>query len=335
MANTQRYTELINKYLDQTAIVLINYLNNILPRISNNWWERTVIEKFKDEQIEIKTIKRNNIVSLDGLDLATLLKIFDLNWNEISQIDNFLKNDRNILKETQTVRNDWAHKPNSGYSLDDIYRDFDTIQRFLGLINASQEIIEELQRIKRDIRQEMDNEPSNKVTKNVNKVNTKVKDKGSNWSGYYFVNTGISDDPVRNWEYNIKYNFISAGNDLRYISRIQTLRKGDKIFAYTPKKGYVGYGIVEEKAVLVKDFFIDKKNNIRMIDNFPDGHKWKQRKEPNTDEWIVKVVWKTTFKEDDAIPNKDNPFSYRNNVCKLKSETLNYLGTKFGINPEH
>jgi len=335
MANTQRYTEFINKYLDQAVSVLIRYLNNVLPKISCNWWRKNVLDKFNDDQIEIKTIKRNNIDSLDGLDLATLLKIFDLNWNEISQINNFLKNDRNILKETQTVRNDWAHKPNSGYSLDDIYRDFDTIQRFLGLINADHEIIGELQRIKRDIRQEMDNELNNAITKNVNKINTKAEDKGSNWSGYYFVNTGISDDPARKWEYNIKYNFISAGNDLRYIGRIKTLRKGDKIFAYTPKKGYVGYGIVEEEAVLVKDFFIDKKNNIKMIDNLLDDHKWKQKKDPTIDEWVVKIVWKTTFKEDNAVPNKDNPFPYRNIVCELKSETFNYLEAKFGIGSEH
>lgn len=151
MAKTQRYTKLINKYLDQTASVLIDYLKNILPKLSNNWWEKTVIEKLTDAQKN--TIKRKGIVNLDGLDLAALIRIFDMNWNEISQRNNLLFEDRNILKEMQAVRNRWSHKPNTGYDLDDIYRDFDTIQRFLKLLGSDQKIIDELQRIKLDIMQ--------------------------------------------------------------------------------------------------------------------------------------------------------------------------------------
>jgi hypothetical protein len=154
MANTQKYTEIINKYLDiNVTVLLVEFLNNVLPIISNKWWEKTVIDKLTDDQK--KNVNRKKIKNLDGLDLAALLRIFDMNWNEISQRFNFLYEDRNILKEMQAVRNRWSHKPKTGYSLDDIYRDFDTIQRFLKLFNTNQEIIIELQRIKQDIMQEM------------------------------------------------------------------------------------------------------------------------------------------------------------------------------------
>jgi len=91
-----------------------------------------------------------------------------MNWNEISQQYNLLFDDRNTLKGMQAVRNHWKHEPITGYNLDDILRDFDTIQRFLKLLGADQKIIEELQRIKLDVMQEKISNESNKVvTKNV------------------------------------------------------------------------------------------------------------------------------------------------------------------------
>jgi len=80
------------------------------------------------------------------------------------------------------------------------------------------------------------------------------------------------------------------------------------------------------------DYFdIDKNNKIKMIDKLPDKHKWKQEKDPNTDEWIVRVDWKKTVKENEAVPNKDNPFPYINNVCQLNKNTLDYLREEFNI----
>ena len=40
----------------------------------------------------------------------------------------------------QTVRNRWAHASVKEYSRDDIYRDLDTLQRFLTTIDASDEL---------------------------------------------------------------------------------------------------------------------------------------------------------------------------------------------------
>ena len=105
--------------------------------------------------LQKNNVKRKNINSLDGLDIAALLRVFDLNWNELSQQHSLLYEDRNILKEMQAVRNRWAHKPKTGYNLDDIYRDFDTMERFFKLLRGSKEIIDEFKTIKLSIREEM------------------------------------------------------------------------------------------------------------------------------------------------------------------------------------
>jgi hypothetical protein len=153
-----------------------------------------------------------------------------------------------------------------------------------------------------------------------------------NWTGYYFVNTGIHDEnKSRNWQNNIKYNYISAGGGNRWINAIKRLNKNDKIFAYIKKVGYVGYGIVEEEAVIVKEYYID---NVKMIDELPQNHTWKDIKDPSKDEWIVKVNWVKTFSEDNAKWFK-GAFANQNVVSKLRDKkTFDYLVKEFEIDKE-
>lgn len=90
----------------------------------------------------------------------------------------------------------------------------------------------------------------------------------------------------------------------------------------------MGYGIVEEEAVLVKDYTF---NNIKMIDELPADHAWRQEKDPLKDEWIVKVNWQKTFNEKDARWFK-GAFANQNVVCKLRDQnTYEFLRESFGV----
>ena len=142
--------DLIITYLNQTVIgLLVRFLEVALPKISDAWWEKNVIDKLTYTQTD--RVKKSNISNLKNLDLAALLRIFDQNWYEISQQCNFKYEDRHFVKEMSSVRNRWAHISNLKYNADDTYRDLDTIQRFLKLINAEEYLIEELQGIKMDV----------------------------------------------------------------------------------------------------------------------------------------------------------------------------------------
>jgi len=148
------------------------------------------------------------------------------------------------------------------------------------------------------------------------------------WTGYYFVNTGITDENSRNWRLNIKYQFISAGGGNRWINAIKKLKKGAKIFALIKGKGYVGYGIVEEEAVLVKKY---KHEGKLLIDDLPEGHPWKQEKEPSKDEWLVRTNWLKIYEEDNAQWFK-GAFANQNVVCKLRDQnTFQFLLDKFDV----
>jgi len=162
MQVSQKTAEFIGKYLNQTVPgLLVRFLGVTLPEISDDWWNNTVIGKLSYTQLE--RVKRSNISVLDGLDLAALLRVFDQNWYEISQNRGFTRDDRHYVKEMPFVRNRWAHMPGEGYNTDDVYRDLDTIQRFLKLINAEQNLIEELQNVKLDVLNVPERRPADSV----------------------------------------------------------------------------------------------------------------------------------------------------------------------------
>jgi len=154
------YTEYLINYLFQNIIgLLVQYLNKILPSITSNWWEKLVKEKLKPYQL--KKIERNSINNtLNEFDLAELLLIIDNNWYDISQECNFMYEDRNIVKEMISVRNRVSHLSSKGYnSLFDLFRDFDTVKRFLLIIDVRQEniqkVIEEIKNILLNIMQDI------------------------------------------------------------------------------------------------------------------------------------------------------------------------------------
>ncbi|MCG7980283.1 MAG: hypothetical protein N0E58_19405 [Candidatus Thiodiazotropha endolucinida] len=155
-----------------------------------------------------------------------------------------------------------------------------------------------------------------------------VSGKKSKWTGYYFVNTGITEDNFRGWNLNEKYHFISAGGGSRWINAIKKLKKGDKIFALIKGKGYVGFGIVEDEATLVKNYQV---NGKKIIDDLPEDHPWRQEKDPSIDEWLVRVNWSKTYPEEQGQWFK-GAFANQNVVCKLRDQnTFKFLIEKFNI----
>ena len=148
------------------------------------------------------------------------------------------------------------------------------------------------------------------------------------WTGFYFVNTGITDENSRDWTLNIKYQFISAGGGNRWINAIKKLKKGDKIFALIKGKGYVGYGIVEDEAVLVKKYKYEDK---LIVVDLPKDHPWKQEKDPSKDEWLVRTNWLKTYDENNAQWFK-GAFANQNVVCKLRDQnTFQFLLDTFDV----
>ncbi|MEN7972687.1 MAG: SNF2-related protein [Verrucomicrobiota bacterium] len=128
---------------------LCDWLNDVLPKLDVAWWNGLVLPNLSHQQRE--RVNRSNIQSLHQLDLAALLRLLDRNWYEISSRFNLTTQDRNYVKEMQTVRNRWAHMDAYGIECDDVFRDVDTLQRFLKIIHAPESAIDAGARIKDQI----------------------------------------------------------------------------------------------------------------------------------------------------------------------------------------
>lgn len=135
--------------LQKAARSLCHALEEMLPVLGSDWWNQGVYGKLSFRQQE--AVKRQGIDHLEQLDLAALLRVLDQNWFEFAQSRNWSYEGRNFVKEMQTVRNRWAHAQVAVASGEDIYRDLDTLQRFLSLLSPEDPLLSEIREAKETI----------------------------------------------------------------------------------------------------------------------------------------------------------------------------------------
>lgn len=117
-------------------------LEQSLSKLSDDWWGHYVYLQLSYQQQRI--VDEQESQSLSDLDFAALLRVATKNWFELG----FAKEGRNYVSELQTVRNKWAHMGSDEPTVSDVYRDLDTLHRFLEVIGAPNEILLELKEAK-------------------------------------------------------------------------------------------------------------------------------------------------------------------------------------------
>lgn len=140
----------LSALLQMSTRHLCDWLCDALPRLDADWWSTLVLPKLSFPQRQ--RAERNGVAKLSQLDLAALLRVLDRNWYEISSRFNLTNQDRNFVKEMQTVRNRWAHLDAHGVDPDDVYRDVDTLQRFLQALHAPSGTVDAVKQVKELIR---------------------------------------------------------------------------------------------------------------------------------------------------------------------------------------
>jgi ERCC4-related helicase len=136
-----------SKLLAEITAPLALFLEGELPNHSSTWWNDLVLEKLSIPQRQRLT-NRSTAASLGVLDLAALLRVLDQNWYLLSNTLRLTVEDRHFVKEMQTIRNRWAHTSSEGLSLEDMYRDLDTLQRFANIVRAEEKYLQEIRSAK-------------------------------------------------------------------------------------------------------------------------------------------------------------------------------------------
>lgn len=139
----------LNSLLQKISVRLAAYLEKVLPSLFEDWWKQAVVDNLSFQQRQ--RMEQRNINSLGGLDLATLLRVLDQNWYQVSNKLNLPSETRHFVKEMQTIRNRWAHTSTESISSEDTYRDLDTLQRFAVTIQADDDLIQEIRETKKSL----------------------------------------------------------------------------------------------------------------------------------------------------------------------------------------
>jgi len=164
---------------------LSKWLKTIFSTLDDNWWDSLVLPALSYQQKQ--WVDRKQIATLEELDLAALLRVFDRNWYQFTQRFNFSTQDRHYVKEMQTIRNRWAHIDNQDFDFDDAYRDIDTIYRFLQILSIDDDLLSEIKQFKNSILRRP--APNPKESEKLQPHPTKIEKDDS-------VQTEISDEDI-------------------------------------------------------------------------------------------------------------------------------------------
>jgi len=136
---------IINDALNQVAHEVRCFLKAELPKLTSAWWKNLVLDKLSYHQK--LALENHPAPTVEALDLAALLRVFDKNWEEINDRNKLFNSElRSHLNEIRNVRHRYAHLTAQTPANKDIYRDLDTMHRFLKKIGAGEEILLNLEK---------------------------------------------------------------------------------------------------------------------------------------------------------------------------------------------
>ena len=172
---------------------LAGFLSEHLPMVfGEDWWNQRVVEHsltFQQQRI----VNERELKSLNQLDFAALLRVFDRNWRDLSQTLNLPWEGFSWLKELQNIRNRWAHLSAQTVAASDIYRDADTLERFFKMIDSDLESIEAVMTMKRKALNSMTSVHS--ATENSSMPDSSLKDPDDNFFGQKDTAPPIQQQP--------------------------------------------------------------------------------------------------------------------------------------------
>ena len=144
----------LSVFLKEATKETCRVLSHLLPAIGGaEWWKSTVKGKLSYQQQ--RRVESGQIATLEDLDLAALMRVFDKNWFELADKAGYPEEGRILVKEVQQVRHRASHEGAGEPALEDVYRDLDSLKRYLGMIGANADLLTKLDEQRRSIMAKM------------------------------------------------------------------------------------------------------------------------------------------------------------------------------------
>jgi len=110
-----------------------------------NWWQDHVVAELTYGQQG--QVRSRGLTELGHFDLAMLLRVFERNWYSFEERAYLQRDVRTLAHAVRELRNTEAHAPAEIYESPrwaDIYRNLDTLERFVAALDAEDEAITEI-----------------------------------------------------------------------------------------------------------------------------------------------------------------------------------------------
>ena len=140
--DTQMIISSMNAFLHEASKTMLNWLNTLLPRVTDNWWDECVIPSLSFTQHEIAIEKGYS--KLSDFDLAALLRIANKSWYDLQTVMFLPSHERETVRKMISVRNNWAHCSTELPGKDVIINDLNTTRSFIEQFNGDQVISVEI-----------------------------------------------------------------------------------------------------------------------------------------------------------------------------------------------
>lgn len=125
----------MNEYMFRLNQKVGAWLSKKLPKITDNWLQDLVINNLSSLQKD--NVIREEIKSIDGLDLSVLLRIVDRNWFAITSQFYINNKEHYKIRDMQQIRNDWAHIKPSDITKEKVINDANIIIELMQAFDAS------------------------------------------------------------------------------------------------------------------------------------------------------------------------------------------------------
>ncbi|MFM9884026.1 MAG: LEM-3-like GIY-YIG domain-containing protein [Burkholderiales bacterium] len=150
-------------------------------------------------------------------------------------------------------------------------------------------------------------------------------------SGVYYYNVG--EGTHRNWDDYKKVGFISAGQGLRWRDAMLGFQKGDVVAAYLKNHGFVGIGVLTDRAKPIREVTIEGKPLLshdlrcqRMADNAESDERC---------EYVAPVEWAAAVERGHAKwKTRAGIYTTTHVRASLDGQpnTIVFLEKEFGVN---
>lgn len=140
--DNQTIVRKMNSYLHESATVLVTWLDDILPRVADTWWDDCVLNSLSYTQREIANAKAFS--KLSDFDLAALLRIANKSWYDMRTVAYLPSSEREVIREMMTVRNNWAHCSAELPGKDVVLNDLHTISTLISQLGGDKSILKDI-----------------------------------------------------------------------------------------------------------------------------------------------------------------------------------------------